>query len=75
MQSSTKDSINPCTIRENFDLHTITSVAGANLPIDFMNGLGINHSVEKLSMKRASWADYSAELELQSRIVAYALGY
>lgn len=40
-----------------------------------MNGQKINQNLEELSVRKAPWAEYSAGLELQSLIVAYALGF
>lgn len=75
MNTSTKDSLNPCTIKETFDLHNITAVSGANMFIDFMNSLEINEHLEGLSVRKAHWADYSVGLELQLLIAGYALGF
>lgn len=74
MSISTRTNQNSCLINEQFDLDNITPFAGANIIVDYMRQLGINHKLEELSVKKAPWADFSASIELQIIMTAYMLG-
>lgn len=65
---------NSCTIEEKFDLQNITPFADANIIVDSIHKLGIDRSLDSLTVKKAPWASYSTSTELQIIMTAYMLG-
>ncbi len=74
MNSSIHTYKNSCTIEEKFDLQNITPFAGANIIVDSIRKLGIDRSLDSLTVKKAPWASYSTSTELQIIMTAYMLG-
>jgi len=72
---STQATTNSCRISYKFDKDGLTSFGGAALLIDcFREHLNVRQLLDSLPIEKAPWATYTLGDDLETLLVAYALG-